>query len=883
MKHPYNLALCILFFINSAQAGTHVFKHVLDNGLTILVHPVTTAQKVSTQLWFNVGSKHEADSEKGLAHWLEHMCFKGTNLMSETDVRLTTAKLSGTFNATTSYDWTRFYLNYPPQHWFEALPILADMMSNCTFKQDLLNSEVQVVVQEMKNNRDNYPRQLVMQLISSAFPDHPYHYPVIGFRQDLESLTREKLVAFYKKHYVPNNAVLCVVGNVDPQEVVAYAQQAFGHLAPDLTYASNTFACEDDLLAKSCVLYRDVQKPIAYLAFKIPGIKKYGSIALEVFQRIMAGGRGSRLYRILIDQEQLVTSINAYSFDLFDADLQVFAFEPLNAQQIPNIIEIIVNEITKITQQGPELFEIEWAVQKTQSSFYDLMESNYDQADTIAKNYLATGNEETIFEYIHNDYQAIQQEIKVFAQKYLRTAVMLTGLVLPLPEEERTSWTALQAQCNRDDARLLASKKRVTPVEPPVYMHTVTAREPNARDLPKPHEYTLSNGLTVLCYQNDNVPKLNVHLQFKFDAWYEPKDKAGLCAIVNAMLLEGTTKRSRRSLMEELEKNGMGVGTSVGSLSMNILKEQCHKSFEIVTDIICNPLFASENLEKVKQQALAQYIRFWDTPNQILNRLIDLHIWGDVLPNLIGTPESITAITSDDLRAFHSAYYSPCGATLIIVGDMRGLDVREILERTLGSWQGPEVADVTIVEPCVSDATHVTHAIEREQVMLAIAGASIDRFDKDFYPLALFNQVLNKKLFSLREQTSAFYGIQGSALAGTGHRKGTAFIVTQVSQTRVAEAQELILKVVDYLVESFNEHDLEEAQSHIINSMNDMYSTNGSIAHTFLFLHEYGFDYNYFVDRIPDIKKVTVQEVRDAAKKVFNTQRMAIFKVGPVK
>lgn len=201
LKQTYKLlSFLLLTSISLINAGQHVHKYVLKNGLTLLIRPVKTTQNVSTQIWYSVGSKHEADDEKGLAHWLEHMCFKGTDKLSETDIRLTCAKLSGSYNASTNYDRTRYFIDLPAQHWFEALPILADMMTNCTFKQDLLNAELQVVIQEMKNGKDNYGSHLMQTLMASIFPDHPYHYPVIGFKSDLESLTREKLVNFYKKH-----------------------------------------------------------------------------------------------------------------------------------------------------------------------------------------------------------------------------------------------------------------------------------------------------------------------------------------------------------------------------------------------------------------------------------------------------------------------------------------------------------------------------------------------------------------------------------------------------------------------------------------------------------------------------------------------------------
>ena len=205
---------------NLQSHAPSVFKKTLANGLTVLVRPVESTQKVAIQLWYYVGSKDEKTGERGLAHLLEHMIFKGTPTISEIDIALITKKLSGWCNAHTSADWTNYEFNVPAHNYDQTLPILADCMRNCTFKQDLLNAEFKVVIQELKMNRDNYPRSLVLGLNSAIFADHPYHYPTIGFKQDIWDINQEHLLKFYHKHYVPNNATLVIVGDVNPDEAV---------------------------------------------------------------------------------------------------------------------------------------------------------------------------------------------------------------------------------------------------------------------------------------------------------------------------------------------------------------------------------------------------------------------------------------------------------------------------------------------------------------------------------------------------------------------------------------------------------------------------------------------------------------------------------------
>ena len=189
-----------------------VYKKILTNGLTVLVHQDHVVPKVSTQLWYQVGSKDEQTGEKGIAHLIEHMVFKGTNTLSESDINELTHKLSGYCNAFTSYDYTGYLFDLPEHNWRYALDIMSDCMRNCSFKQEHLNSELKAVIQELKMYKDNHISDLIEKMIEVLFVGHPYTNPIIGYKHDLWSLNRQDLVDFYQKHYVPNNAILVVVG-----------------------------------------------------------------------------------------------------------------------------------------------------------------------------------------------------------------------------------------------------------------------------------------------------------------------------------------------------------------------------------------------------------------------------------------------------------------------------------------------------------------------------------------------------------------------------------------------------------------------------------------------------------------------------------------------
>ena len=184
------------------------------------------------------------------------MIFKGTTgkkslNLSESDINLTTHLLSGSCNAWTSFDYTGYCFDFPVHNWHYALPIMADCMQHAAFKEDHLSSEMKAVIQELKMRKDNYLVSLAEAMITTIFQDHPYHYPIIGYKQDLWAVRAKDLHAFYKKHYLPNNATLVVVGDVQPQEVFDLAEHYFGAIPGAPHYTKEMFYVTHDIISKS--------------------------------------------------------------------------------------------------------------------------------------------------------------------------------------------------------------------------------------------------------------------------------------------------------------------------------------------------------------------------------------------------------------------------------------------------------------------------------------------------------------------------------------------------------------------------------------------------------------------------------------------------------
>ena len=422
----------------------------------------------------------------------------------------------------------------------------------------------------------------------------------------------------------------------------------------------------------------------------------------------------------------------------------------------------------------------------------------------------------------------------------MRPTICHTGMLLPLPEREQAYWKEIQDNINKADTLLLQDKERQSKWSK-ASMCICQSTGARFYQSTKATGHTLKNGLKVLYYHNDNVPSIKMKLDLAADYWYEPTDKAPLFDLTCKMLLEGTKTYTKEQLLSEMEKRGVTIQIKIdGTISIASSPQEIQKACELCADIIANPLFTQENLDKLKKRAIATYMKFWDTPASIMAYLMGKHLYEEegFFHNPVGTPESIERITLEDITSFHAKYYSSDGATLAVVGDLSNINIIEILESALGTWPGPQIIKRAKCTGTSKKSEHeIIHTIEREQVLLGFIGHSVPYGHADYYALLLFNSMFNHKLFDLRQKMNGIYWIQGSVIEGSvdNNEPREVWIKTQVAQTRVQETQKLILDTIETLADSFDEEDLLNAQHAIAHNINRRYSTNFQLQVPFYF------------------------------------------------
>ncbi len=288
---------------------TEVRAHRLANGLRVLLWQDRSAPLVTSMLWYGVGSRMESRGQTGIAHFLEHMMFRGTHRRPGGTIDLITAVNGGHNNAFTSFDHTAYYFSFSADRWQVALELEADRMSNLSLEEEAFETERQVILEEIRMTRDNPWEPLRQAVDSAAFGEHPYGRPVIGLAEDVASVSRSQMEAFYRQHYHPANAVLAIAGDFDPDEALDRVRKEFEPIPAGLAppppdefpvRRPGPFRVELD---------RPGEVPRLLVALPAPPVIHPDSAAHHVLENILAGGKLSRLYRRLVEEEKVASML----------------------------------------------------------------------------------------------------------------------------------------------------------------------------------------------------------------------------------------------------------------------------------------------------------------------------------------------------------------------------------------------------------------------------------------------------------------------------------------------------------------------------------------------------------------------------------------------
>jgi zinc protease len=409
-----------------------VHEATLENGLKVLVLPITKAPVVTLQIWYRVGSRNERLGTTGLSHLLEHLMFKETEKLKPEEFSKIIQANGGELNAFTTADYTTYFETLSSDRLTLALGLEADRMSNLKLREETFEPEKRVVMEERRlRSVDNPWGALYEQTNAAAFHAHPYMWPVIGWMHDIEETTVADIRAHYETYYRPNNAIAVVVGNVDPDRTIEEVRQAFGANRAGKAPPAVTEVEPAQIGERRVIVKKEANLPAFVWAYKVPNVRNPDSAALEVLATILSDGESSRLYRRLVIEKRMLLDVNADNPLLsIDPNLFTVSGQLLPDQKIGEVESAVEKEIAVIAAEAVSDHEITKAKNQIEAQFVFAQDSNFYQAMLLAR-FELIGDWRGLDAYLPAIRKVTPQDVQRVAGQYLLPDHRTAGILVP--------------------------------------------------------------------------------------------------------------------------------------------------------------------------------------------------------------------------------------------------------------------------------------------------------------------------------------------------------------------------------------------------------------------------------------------------------------------
>ncbi|QDU64627.1 Peptidase M16 inactive domain protein [Planctomycetes bacterium Pan216] len=850
-------------YSSKEDLGKGITLAKMTNGLTVIVQENHAAPLATARAYVkNTGGAFEGRFlGAGISHLVEHLVAGGsTTKRSEDEIQAIVDSLGGRTNAFTSNNLTAYFIDSPGDKVDSAIELVADMMQYAAFNEEEYRREMEVVQRELEMGESERSRVGYQRMKELVYTVSPMRVPIIGYLSVLQKITRDDVVAFYRSRYVPQNIVFVVVGDVDTKAVLASVLENFkefrrsrgeGPVLPEeplqISPRSVAVQMEGDVVDLS-------------LAFPTVPLQDPDLYALDVASFILARGDSSRLAKRLKIDKPLATSVSSSSYtpDFVRGWFDVSAtFTPENMDEIQGIL---LEELDRLISTPVEQEELAKAKRQMAAAFVFGNQTVQDQANSLGRNYLSTGDPTFDEEYLAGIEGVTAEQVQAVAKKYISVDRMNTVMIEPIGSSLGTE---------------LANEE--SPNETPVVAKT------------------LPNGLTVLVKRNGTAPLVTMQAFVKGGVIADTAKTSGLASLTASTMEKGTEKFTGEQIANYFDSIGgqFSVNSQRNSsyLQCTVLKEDFAESFDYLFEVYAKPTFPKEQFEKVKALQLAQIAARGSNPQAEIMDFFATKV-PDALPysrTVMGTKETVASLTDDDCRKLHATYFVPNNTVLAIFGDIDPEKTMSLVESTFGSLQKSESFSwPKFPEQAPKlDANKIAHLTNQKKntalVLVAYPTSSIYD-EKDRASIEMLQSVLTgglgARLYGELRGEGLVYYVFGFQL--TGFAPGYFVFL---AQTRPETADEVIERIQASLKkiekEGIPQKEFDEVRDKMITSHSMKNQTATSQAFQAAIDELYGLGYDFDRSYPERLKKATPEDVVDVVKKYF--QHAIILTASPTK
>ena len=841
------------YSISSHPSGAQLCT--LPNGLTIILLEDKSAPVVSVQAWCEAGSIHEDQwLGAGLSHVLEHMLFKGTSTRGKGRIDQEVQEAGGYMNAYTSFDRTVYYINMPSSGTHVAVDILCDIMQNASLPEDELISELDVIRREMDMNHDDPARRSGRGLFETAYLHSPYRYTVIGYPDVFNRITRADVFDYYRKMYTPSNQFFIVVGDIDIKQVADQISEAYKD-SPFRPLPSSFIPPEPRQLSpRQRVEESSIELGHTHLSWHIPDIRHEDLPALETLSIILGGGRSSRLYRCLREEQGIVHAIDAWTYNPGNPGL--FGISAVfDGENYEKTIKSIEAELQKINENGITSSEVAKAIKQFTSATLAARKTMQGQAQDLGGAWMAARDLGFSNRYLSQVQSTTADQVLEVAKRYMIA-------------NNRTMFALLPKGSS------------------PVSLTTTTSV--NRSEIEK---WEPGNGMRVLFKKDDRLPFVEIRSVFFGGVLEESNADSGITQLMSQGLLKGTTARSAAELMESIEAIGGSIETYAGNnsfgLNIEVLNQDVQFGLDLLKETLRSPAFPSAEIER---ERLVQLAGIRAQKDQLLSRCFKLMkkgLFGEKGYGLssAGEESSVQSLSIEQIKSHHARLVTPGNQVLSVFGD---IDIDQVKKELSNLWEDTSSASGIELPQSDSEAQvenlTLSETCDKKQSVVVFGFHGTTLFDKERHALDLLQETcsdLGSRLFMrIRDELGLAYYVGAQHMPGVvpgyfGFYAGT-------SPEHVEQVKEEFKKQIEKIKsEGITQQELDRSKAKMLGQKQIARQDLGHLAMTSALDELYGLGFQNPLKEDEAIRAVSLEDVRKAAQKIFNLKNSTVAVVGP--
>ncbi len=838
--------------LRRSNEGIHRFT--MENGIIGLVKEDRSAPVAAIQLWFGTGSIHEDEYlGAGLSHYVEHMIFKGTPTRGAGDISRELDAAGGRVNAYTTFDRTVFHVVLPSENWEVGLDVLSDAVMNASFPEDEWENEQTVILQEMAMNRDNPRRELSRLLWNSAFRTHPYQHPVIGYKEVFLETTRDDLIAFFHRHYTPDNMIFAVAGDVNARDVEKKARAAFSEFdrraRPPVVVPAEPPQIAPRFARKTGAY--EVSRA-AWGWHTVP-LHHPDAAALDVLAAVIGRGESARLTLEIRDRKQLVHNISAWSFTPGEPGLFGInaTFDPEHEEAVMDAVE---REIERWRDVPFSEAEIDKARRQVMIDTLGDLQTMRGQVHSVASGEFYAGDPR-------------------FSERYLKR----------LDEVTPDSLHDVLNRYVRKENRTLAL---LTPERP----EAEVAEETTEPLIDEPVRLTLTNGIPLIVREDRRLPLVHVAVTFLGGLLSEDEKTQGITQFTSDLLTRGTTTRSARDIAETLESLGARLSPFSGLNSFGVqgmsLTEDLDSLLDIIADILLDSTFPEEEITRQRTRQLAEIRAQREQPFTLADeRVRDVLYPGHPYRwTPLGNEDSVSRLARADLKAYLERHLRTGNMAISIFGPLTPDEARAQAERVFAEI--PE-GDKVVYEREIGDRdlpTRITQRKPHHQTIFLMAFPGVTLLDEHLDTLDVLRTAMSglssELAREIRDKRGLVYFV--GALQRAGLDPGRFVLYAGTFEEAVEELEALMDQEIGrILADGLSEEELARAQEQIVGDYYATLQDSAALAQVSALNELYGLGYDHAFRKEERIRAITNKDIREAASTVFEDEHRVISIVFP--